>query len=123
MVGGQFREPFEAVAAFIERLAPFGPGNPSLILVSQDLSYAGQKSIGRREEHLLMNLITVSGDELHAIWWGGGLEQLPDWLVKGAKLDLAYTPRGRDYRGKKEVQIEWLEARPAGGGCRAACSP
>ncbi len=104
------------IVADLERLAPFGPGNPPLTLVSQDLRYIGQKSIGRREEHLLMNLVDESGCELQAIWWGGGLEQLPDWLVKGAKLDLAYTPRGRDYRGKKEVQIEWLEARPAGGG-------
>jgi single-stranded-DNA-specific exonuclease len=103
------------IVADLERLAPFGPGNPNLTLVSQGLIYIGRKPIGRREEHLLVSLIDESGDELEAIWWGGGLGQLPDWLVKGAKFDLAYTPRSRDYRGKKEVQIEWLDARPPGG--------
>jgi single-stranded-DNA-specific exonuclease len=103
------------LVADLERLAPFGPGNPNLTLVSQDLSYIGQKPLGREKEHLLMTLGVDSGEELKAIWWGGGQDQLPEWLVEGVKLDLAYTVRSKNFRGVEEVQVEWLEARPVEG--------
>jgi hypothetical protein len=47
-----------------------------------------------------------------AVWWGGGTEPLPDWLVSGAAFNLAYNVRSRDFRGQKELQIEWVEAHP-----------
>ncbi len=96
----------------LERLAPFGPGYPNLVFVSQDLRYQGHKPLGRSGEHLLVNLVESSSAEFKAVWWGGGIEQLPEWLVSGVVLDLAYTVRSRDYRGEKELQIEWLEAHP-----------
>jgi len=63
----------------------------------------------------LIKLASTSGVEFKAVWWGGGIEQLPEWLIRGAVLELAYSVRSRDYRGVKEVQIEWLEARPVEG--------
>jgi single-stranded-DNA-specific exonuclease len=94
----------------LERLAPFGPGNPNLTLVSRDLTFTGQKPLGRDKEHLLMTLSDDQGGESKTIWWGGGLERHPDWLVANAKLDLAYTVQSRNYRGVRDMQIEWLEA-------------
>jgi single-stranded-DNA-specific exonuclease len=99
----------------LERLAPFGPGNPNLVFVSQDLQYVDHKPLGRSGEHLLINLVENSGSDFKAVWWGGGIEQLPEWLVDGVKLDLAYNARSRDYRGEKEVQTEWLDAHPLEG--------
>lgn len=96
----------------LERLAPFGPGNPRLVFHAQGLRFEGQEVLGRNGEHLLIDLRDESGGEFNPVWWGGGIDQLPDWLQAGAALDLLYTARSRDYRGKKEVQIEWLEARP-----------
>ena len=64
----------------------------------------------------MLTLGDGAGEEWKAIWWGGGIEPIPEWLVKGAKLDLAYTARSRNYRGNREVQIEWLDAHPAEGG-------
>ncbi len=100
------------LVADLERLAPFGPGNPSLVLVSNDLQFSRSRSLGRSGDHLLVRLEDSSGSEFKAVWWGGGIEELPEWLAGGASLDLAYTVRSRDYQGKKEVQIEWLEAHP-----------
>jgi single-stranded-DNA-specific exonuclease len=99
----------------LERLAPFGPGNPNLVFVSPDLQFRGHKPLGRSGDHLLVRVDSKSGFEFKAIWWGGGIEQLPEWLVNGAALELAYTARSRDYRGEKEVQIEWLEVHPVEG--------
>lgn len=96
----------------LERLAPFGPGNPNLVLVSQGLSYENHKSLGRTGEHIQLSVADEQGDSHKVIWWGGGIEPLPEWLTRGAAFDLAYSARSRDFRGQKEVQIEWLEARP-----------
>jgi single-stranded-DNA-specific exonuclease len=99
----------------LERLAPFGPGNPNLVLASHNMQFAGARSLGRSEDHLLVQLEDQAGSECEVIWWGGGFEPLPGWMEAGAVLDLAYTARSRDYRGEKGVQVEWLEARPSGG--------
>jgi single-stranded-DNA-specific exonuclease len=99
----------------LERLAPFGPGNPNLVFISHDLQFYGHKPLGRSGEHLLIKLASTSGVEFKAVWWGGGIEPLPEWLVSGAVLELAYSVHSRDFRGVKEVQIEWLEARPVEG--------
>jgi single-stranded-DNA-specific exonuclease len=99
----------------LERLAPFGPGNPDLALVSNDLRYARHKELGRTGEHLMVTLNDDLGQEFKTVWWGGGIEQIPDWITSGAALDLAFSVRSRDYRGEKELQIQWLEAHPVEG--------
>jgi single-stranded-DNA-specific exonuclease len=96
----------------LERLAPFGLGNPKLVLVSQNLHLEKHRSLGRSGEHLLMHLVAEGVDTYKAVWWGAGIEQLPPWLTGGKPFDLAYTVRTRDFRGVKEVQIEWIEAHP-----------
>ena len=96
----------------LERLAPFGQGNPNLVLVGGDLRYQECKPLGRTGEHLQMILEDDQESSYKTVWWGGGIEPLPVWLVSGADLDLAYTVRSRDFRGQKEMQIEWLEAHP-----------
>jgi single-stranded-DNA-specific exonuclease len=103
------------LVADLERLAPFGPGNPNLVFTSRQLKYLNSRSLGRSGDHLLIRLEDQAGLEFKAVWWGGGIEPLPDWLTGGASIDLAYTARSRDYQGKKDVQIEWLDARPIGG--------
>jgi hypothetical protein len=42
------------------------------------------------------------------IWWDGALEELPSGCI-----DLAYTVRASDYRGEREVEIVWIDARPS----------
>jgi single-stranded-DNA-specific exonuclease len=96
----------------LERLAPFGPGNPSLVLVSEGLKYENHRTLGRTGEHIQLSLVDEGGDAYKVIWWGGGIESLPEWLTRGEAFDLAYSARSRDFRGQKELQIEWLEARP-----------
>jgi len=96
----------------LERLAPFGIGNPNPVFTCIDLRYTGSRSLGRSGDHLLVNLEDQSGSEFKAIWWGGGIEPLPEWLTGGAALDLAYTARSRDYKAQKEMQIEWIDAHP-----------
>lgn len=96
----------------LERLAPFGLGNPNPVFVAEELQFVGSRPLGPGKDHLLVKLADHAGTEFKAVWWGGGIEQLPGWMEAGELLDLAYSVRSRDYRGQKEMQIEWLEARP-----------
>ncbi len=91
----------------IERLAPFGAGNPPLTLACSGMRVAGQRSVGRNDEHLVVTVEDEGGERFDLIWWRGADGELPD-----GRFDLAYTARSSDFRGERRVQLEWVDARP-----------
>jgi single-stranded-DNA-specific exonuclease len=92
----------------IERLAPFGAGNPPVTLSARNLSLSGYTAVGKHGEHLLMTLEDELGYTQQAIWWQGADQSIPD-----NKFDLAFTVRASNYRGQKGVQLEWIASRPS----------
>lgn len=91
----------------LERLAPFGPGNPPLVLVSKGLSLMSHSPVGRGGEHLQLIVEDEEGVAQQVIWWQGTGLSLPQ-----GRFDLAYVVRASDYRGQRAVQVEWIDARP-----------
>jgi single-stranded-DNA-specific exonuclease len=91
----------------LERLAPFGPGNPPLTLVSKGLSLTSHTPVGRAGEHLQLIVEDEEGTAQRAIWWQGA-----GWPLPEGRFDLAYVVRASDYRGQRDVQVEWVDARP-----------
>ncbi|MGC8782448.1 MAG: single-stranded-DNA-specific exonuclease RecJ, partial [Anaerolineae bacterium] len=96
------------LVADLERLAPFGPGNPPLTLVSRGLLARGARPVGRDGSHLLVVVEDVWGAAQEVIWWDGAGEALPE-----GRFDLAYTVRPNNYRGERGIQVAWVAARPA----------
>ncbi len=96
-----------ALAEDIERLAPFGNGNPPLTLATRDLKLASRRGLGRRGEHLQVEVEDEAGHRQRVIWWRGAGKDLP-----AGKFDLAYTLRSSAYKGQREALIEWLDFRP-----------
>jgi len=94
------------LVADIERLAPFGPGNPSLVLVDRDLSLKSAALIGRTREHLQAVVEDAAGSTRRVLWWQGA-----GWPLPEGRFDLAYTVRATTYRGLRDVQVEWVAAR------------
>jgi single-stranded-DNA-specific exonuclease len=92
----------------LSRLAPFGPGNPPLVLVSPGLEVVRQRTVGRNNEHRLLTVSEPGGAQARVIWWDGAREEAP-----AGRFDLAYAVRASDYRGKREVEIAWIDARPS----------
>ncbi|MGC9396753.1 MAG: single-stranded-DNA-specific exonuclease RecJ [Anaerolineae bacterium] len=92
--------------ADLERLAPFGPGNPPLILATRDIRVTSHRTLGRDGRHLLLTIEDSDSVEQQVIWWRWDGAVLPE----GA-FDLAYTMRVNDFRGKRELQIVWEDAR------------
>ena len=94
------------LVADLERLAPFGPGNPTLVLATRGLKLAGYASVGRSDEHLLISVEDEDERPQRVIWWQGA-----GWPLPEGRFDLAYSVRASTYRGQRDVQVEWLDAR------------
>ncbi len=90
----------------LERLAPFGPGNPPLVLASLGLLLKSHSTIGRTGEHLRLMVEDEEGAVQKVLWWQGAGSPLPQ-----GRFDLAYVVRASDYRGLRDVQVEWIDAR------------
>jgi single-stranded-DNA-specific exonuclease len=90
----------------IERMAPFGIGNPPVVLASLNLSLSGYTAVGKHGEHLLMTLEDELGYTQQAIWWQGTDQTIPE-----NKFDLSFTVRTSTYRGQKGIQLEWISWR------------
>jgi single-stranded-DNA-specific exonuclease len=94
------------LVADLERLAPFGAGNPAPVFATRNLKLTGYAAIGRSGEHLQLSLEDELGYTCQSIWWQGAGYPLPQ-----AKFDLAYSVRTSTYRGQRDVQIEWIDYR------------
>ncbi len=90
----------------LEQLAPFGPGNPPPTLASRNLALKSSTELGRTGEHLRLLVEDEAGVSQRVIWWRGAGSPLPQ-----GPFDLAYTVRASDYRGRRQVQVEWIDAR------------
>ncbi|MCJ7624564.1 MAG: single-stranded-DNA-specific exonuclease RecJ, partial [Anaerolineaceae bacterium] len=90
----------------IERMAPFGPGNPHLTFVSPQLKVIDSINFGKSERHRRMIVETQSLTKHNVIWWNGATKPLPDGI-----FDLAYRLRSSTYRGGGDIQVEWVSAR------------
>jgi single-stranded-DNA-specific exonuclease len=95
------------LATELNRLSPFGMGNPPVTLATRRLKVMNSAKLGREGEHLQVTVSDEKGLAQRIIWWGGAAWPMPDGL-----FDLAYTVRNSSYLGQPELTIEWLEARP-----------
>lgn len=95
-----------ALVEALDRLAPFGSGNPPLILATRNLRIASESPVGRTGEHLQLIVEAPDGANRRVIWWQGGGSPRPE-----GPFDLAYTLTASNYRGQAQVQMEWLYAR------------
>jgi single-stranded-DNA-specific exonuclease len=94
------------LAAALESLSPFGPGNEKLTLATRGLTLKSSATIGRNKEHLKLAVADEAGNTQTVLWWSGAGETLPE-----GKFDLAYSVRASDWRGTRQVQMEFVDFR------------
>jgi len=101
-----------ALSENVEQLAPFGPGNEKLILATHYLTLRSVAEIGRNKEHLKLTVEDEHGVTQTVLWWNGSGEELPGLITgEGGKFDLAYTLRSSDFRGVRDVTLEFIDLR------------
>jgi single-stranded-DNA-specific exonuclease len=102
-----------------ERLAPFGAGNPPITLCSPGLRLISTSSIGKGDEHIQLIVEDEQANRYKLIWWQGASWSLPEAARVGEAFDLAYHARIGNYRGKREIQIEYVDMRLQAGSSEA----
>ena len=95
------------LVADLDRLAPFGPGNPHLTLVSRNLTLKSHRTLGRDAEHLLLQVEDESEVSQQVVWWQGA-----GWPLPEGRFDLAYHVSASTFGGQRGVQVEWVDFRP-----------
>ncbi len=86
----------------LDRMAPFGPGNRALTLVSRNQTLQSQVAFGKNGEHLQLLVEDASGTVQKVVWWQGAGSPLPE-----SRFDMAYTVRASNYRGQAAIQVQW----------------
>jgi single-stranded-DNA-specific exonuclease len=94
------------LVATINRLAPFGPGNPAPVLAIRDLRIQSEATVGRTREHRRLTVEDAHDRTQTVFWWHGS-----GWPLPRGRFDLALAVRTSDYRGTEEIEIQWLDAR------------
>ena len=90
----------------IQRLAPFGSGNPPLHFMIENLTLVSATEVGGLGEHRQVILQDHTENRQRFIWWNGGDEPLPE-----ANFDLVCRLSQSDYRGSPQVSAEWVDFR------------
>ena len=96
----------EHLIADLDRLAPFGAGNPQLVLFTRNLTIKSSKVIGRARTHRRLVVADSTGEVQPIVWWRGAAETLPP-----EPADIAYTLGINEFRDKREVQLTLVAIR------------
>jgi single-stranded-DNA-specific exonuclease len=88
--------------AELQRLAPFGMGNPAPILVTRQAMVEEIKRVGDRS-HVALRLRSANGTALGAIWFRAGA--LGEELVVGGMVDVCFRPKLDEWDGSTRVQL------------------
>lgn len=83
----------------IQRLAPFGVGNPVPVFASRGMDVTGGPWV-LKNRHLKVRL-GANGAGVDAIWWKNG--DAADTIPRGSKIDVAYTLNRNEYRGVESL--------------------
>lgn len=91
------------LAQDIDRLAPFGNGNPPLNFLTKDLSLQSSSLIGKTREHRQM-IVADNHEQAHKfLWWKSAEYDLPE-----NPFDLAFNLRPTTFRGAEDIQLTWI---------------
>ncbi len=92
----------------IQRMAPFGAGNPALVLASHQIQMVSATTVGRSQEHRRLVVSDKEDNVLEILWWRGAQAQPPPEEIP---FDLAFRVSSNTYRGERRLQVEWVDYR------------
>lgn len=99
----------ESFLAEIEKLEPTGQQNPAPAFMSRGLTVSQCRRVGDDGKHLRLRLAGENGARLGAIGFGLG-----DWAKRmPQKIDAAYTVEMNEWNGRRNLQMQLLDIRPA----------
>ena len=91
----------------IERLAPFGIGNPIPVFASKHVDIAAGPWV-LKDKHLKLQ-VGRNGSRLDAIWWKNG--KAAQTISSGKPVDIAYTLSRDTYQGRENLLLGLCDLR------------
>ncbi len=86
----------------LQRLAPFGEGNPSVVFETDQLSIISASFVDRQHAHRRLIVQDANGVQQSVYWWNSGNIEIPD-----APIDLAYTLSQSAERGIEITLVDY----------------
>ncbi len=98
------------LAGELNRLSPFGEGNPPVRLMVPAVQITADALFGVGNKHRRVTVEDAQGESQVVTWWRGSERPLPRGV-----FDLLLIPRINDYKGRRSLQLEWAASRPTPG--------
>ena len=95
----------------LEKMEPYGMGNPTPVLSLNDVSLYGAAAMGMDSQHLKL-VVRQEKAQLPAVMWRNG--SYSNALYDGAKAALAFVPEINDWRNEKELRLRLLDIKKSG---------
>jgi len=90
----------------LEKLSPFGAGNPAPVFAARNLVVEKINPIGKEGEHLKVAIHDEHQNHGNVLWWQGAGNPHPEI---DDHIDLAFKARSSTYNGRLEIQLEWVD--------------
>lgn len=100
----------EELVADLDRLSPFGAGNQAVHIMTPGLRRVESKAFGINKVHRKVTVEDERGIRFIVTWWRGS-----EYPEPRTDFDLLYVLRFNDYRGRRTVELEWVDSRPLPG--------
>jgi len=84
----------------LDRLSPYGSGNPTLHLLAESVKMTNQRKLGRDGRHLRLTVEDDSGASHQVVWWQWDGAALPE-----AAFNLVYSLHLNTFRGSANLQL------------------
>jgi single-stranded-DNA-specific exonuclease len=96
----------------IDKLEPYGAGNPRPKFLAAGLVAEGARRIGTGEVQRHMDFRVRQGDTtVRAVAWGLA-DRMDELMSAGGSCCLAFTPRVNEWRGNRRLEIEVIDLKP-----------
>ncbi len=90
----------------LARLAPFGAGNPALVMATRNLNLVSHTVFGTNKTHRRLVVKDSNGITQEIIWWRSADQSLPE-----GPFDLAYRVSANTFTGERRLHLQWLDFR------------
>jgi single-stranded-DNA-specific exonuclease len=94
----------------LERLAPFGVGNPKPIFLFKNVSPISLKTFGKTGDHVELVFKNSSNRNVSAIAFFGAKEKWAEKIKINIPIDLVASIEKSMFRGKAEIRLRIAEA-------------
>ncbi len=108
-----FNELTEDVMTDIDRMAPFGQGNPEPRLGAKGLEIVSLRTVGNGNKHMKMRLRQNSTAPFDAIAYGKG-DQFKNVLKQGSRIAAVFTPRYNSWNGTASIELDIRDVKVEG---------